>query len=333
MAVLVSQDAITFDDETYYKAIDYSTGCCGPVNKGDELPIFVSINSNFERLVEEPMKTRIVLHVPKGARRITVQGPRKGEGSDSYQETIFTKMDDAPGEEPDPQEKTSSASSRQWNSAWSGHMDDAVKLVVSMDDNDGSFYLRHPLLDRLELRQSPLTQKQSAVALRFVGLSPVQILEVIEQVKISGRVAFDVANVEYDQGKDVVSSSMSKTSAALANVDKLIASMPKARLKDTLNTAYASLMPSTETEKVSSMVLGMTVDAALSLNFLTPQTLMKFVDMRPHLEEALSKVCALLVASRLGMSEVSESALSMCIEGLEPTLQGLRVMETSLQDM
>jgi len=35
----------------------------------------------------------------------------------------------------------------------------------------------------------------------------------------------------------------------------------------------------------------------------------------------------------LGMSEVPESAVSMCIEGLEPVLQGLRIIETSLQDM
>jgi hypothetical protein len=69
-----------------------------------------------------------------------------------------------------------------------------------------------------------------------------------------------------------------------------------------------------------------TVDTVLSLGFINPQNIMSFVSYLPTLEESQSKMCELLLAARLGVSDVPVSALERAVRSMEETIEGLKVL-------
>ncbi len=75
----------------------------------------------------------------------------------------------------------------------------------------------------------------------------------------------------------------------------------------------------------------LTVDAVLSLGFINSENVRMFVSRIPYLEKALSMVAELLLASRLGVSEIPEYAAARCVRALDETIQGLKAL--SLRDV
>jgi hypothetical protein len=69
-----------------------------------------------------------------------------------------------------------------------------------------------------------------------------------------------------------------------------------------------------------------TVDKMLSLNYVNPENVKSFVEALPQLEESQRKLCELLLASRIGLKEIDEKALSTGIQGMEKAIQGLKVL-------
>lgn len=72
------------------------------------------------------------------------------------------------------------------------------------------------------------------------------------------------------------------------------------------------------------------IDTVLHLNFLTEKNLLRFIDLIPQFEKTLSALCALLVASRMGLEEVEDSSVEAAIDGMDSILGSLRVIEFSL---
>lgn len=70
----------------------------------------------------------------------------------------------------------------------------------------------------------------------------------------------------------------------------------------------------------------MTVDSVLSLGFINSENIRMFVSRLPYLEKALSMVCELILASRLGFNEIPESAAGRCARGLDDVIQGLQAL-------
>lgn len=70
----------------------------------------------------------------------------------------------------------------------------------------------------------------------------------------------------------------------------------------------------------------MSVDAVLGLGFINSENVETFVARLPYLEKALSGVCELLLASRLGVTEIPESASARCIKSLNDVTQGLKAL-------
>jgi hypothetical protein len=68
------------------------------------------------------------------------------------------------------------------------------------------------------------------------------------------------------------------------------------------------------------------VDSVLSLGFINPENVMTFVSYLPTLEEAQAKLCDLLLAARVGLSDVSPTALERAIRSTEEALAGLKVL-------
>lgn len=67
-----------------------------------------------------------------------------------------------------------------------------------------------------------------------------------------------------------------------------------------------------------------TVDSVLSLNFLNPENLRVYVGKLPYLDRALNTVCELTLFSRLGMTEVPETAAARAARALDEVIQGLK---------
>lgn len=70
----------------------------------------------------------------------------------------------------------------------------------------------------------------------------------------------------------------------------------------------------------------MTVDSVLSLGFINTENVQTFLTRIPYLEKALSMVCEFTLASRLGLTEIPESASARCMKALDATLQGLKAL-------
>jgi hypothetical protein len=68
------------------------------------------------------------------------------------------------------------------------------------------------------------------------------------------------------------------------------------------------------------------VDTVLALGFINPGNMTIFVKYLPELEATQSKLCELLIASRLGLREIPSDALERAIKGLEATIEGLNVI-------
>jgi hypothetical protein len=53
---------------------------------------------------------------------------------------------------------------------------------------------------------------------------------------------------------------------------------------------------------------------------------MSFIGSLPVLEQAQSRLCDLLLASRLGLQNIPQSALEKSIRAVEETLEGLKIL-------
>lgn len=74
-----------------------------------------------------------------------------------------------------------------------------------------------------------------------------------------------------------------------------------------------------------------TLDALLSLEFITPQNLKYFIDSIPDFDEAATRLAALLVAVRLGMPNVPEQPVKDALEGLSKTINKLQVLKSAVE--
>lgn len=66
-----------------------------------------------------------------------------------------------------------------------------------------------------------------------------------------------------------------------------------------------------------------TVDALLSLNFVTPDNLSKFVGKIPHFKATISNLASALIASRIGVQEIPEEATVVAMHRLIEVVDGL----------
>jgi hypothetical protein len=69
------------------------------------------------------------------------------------------------------------------------------------------------------------------------------------------------------------------------------------------------------------------VDTVLALGFLNPENLHTFIDYLPVLEDAQTKLCDILLASRLGnLIDTPEGAIERAVRSVEAVLEGLKAL-------
>lgn len=72
------------------------------------------------------------------------------------------------------------------------------------------------------------------------------------------------------------------------------------------------------------------VDAVLSLNFINEDNLGDYVDGIQSMKRVISKLAGLLIASRMGLKDIDESAVRKAMDGLEKTVGGLEAVKLAL---
>ena len=83
-------------------------------------------------------------------------------------------------------------------------------------------------------------------------------------------------------------------------------------------------------KEASYMENAQTVDALLSLNFVTPENLVKFVQKIPLFKSAISHLASCLIASRLGVMEIPEESARSAIDKLTDVVDGLETIRSTL---
>ncbi len=68
------------------------------------------------------------------------------------------------------------------------------------------------------------------------------------------------------------------------------------------------------------------VDTVLSLGFLNDENIFELVGHLPELDEAIEKLCELLLAARIGLKQIPEAALERAIRSTEPVRDALRLL-------
>lgn len=70
-----------------------------------------------------------------------------------------------------------------------------------------------------------------------------------------------------------------------------------------------------------------TADKILAMNFLNPENVKIFAGYLPQLDEAAQKLAEMLMAARMGMSQIDEGALERSMANLEEVIKGLRALQ------
>ena len=73
-----------------------------------------------------------------------------------------------------------------------------------------------------------------------------------------------------------------------------------------------------------------TLDAILSLEFITPQNMRYFIEHLADFDETVSRLAALLIAVRLGLPHVPETPVKDALEGLAKTVNRLKILKSAM---
>jgi hypothetical protein len=73
------------------------------------------------------------------------------------------------------------------------------------------------------------------------------------------------------------------------------------------------------------------VDVMLSLNFINEDNLTEYIDQIQVIKKVIGKLSAMLVASRMGLSDIDETATKKAIDGLDSVVKGLENIKLSIK--
>jgi hypothetical protein len=107
--------------------------------------------------------------------------------------------------------------------------------------------------------------------------------------------------------------------------EKIAAAIPAARLK----LASAAALRTDLVKEASYFADSQTVDALLSLNFVNPENVQKFVGKIPLFKSAISHMASCLIASRLGIQEIPEQAATSAMAKLVEVVNGLEKLRAT----
>ena len=161
-----------------------------------------------------------------------------------------------------------------------------------------------------------LTTKEAMAVLRLVGVNHGQatgILKTAIDNALTERGPVTVYGIRGDYLNDQITPKLEK----------------QARIKS-LMKEYAASLRVDLTKEASMLSNPDAVDVVLSLNFVNEDNLNNYIEHIPQMESMNSKLAELLVASRMGLTDMDEGALKKSIGGLSSVIRGLENLKLSV---
>ena len=155
--------------------------------------------------------------------------------------------------------------------------------------------------------RSNLTHPQASFLLANLSVPTEKIAQVLKQASTWGRV--EIHNVIYPPLES----------------EKIAQFVPKAKEI----AARASSLRCDLTKEASYIENAQTVDAMLSLNFVSPDNIAKFISKIGIFKACISHLCSCVLASRIGVREIPEQAAASAISKLTEVVSGLEALRAT----
>lgn len=225
------------------------------------------------------------------------------------------------------------------------------EFVIQMADGSQAKYSPPPDAQFVPLQQSGmvalLSSEEAAQTVAKTASSWAEIRAVgPNRVYLSGDAVEKMASVGYHSVDSALFVLAGLGASPSISVEKIAESLglnapSYLPVKEVVTAGSAAdLAMKTATEKLASRVVlrrdlwkeaehipdPMAVDTVLSLGFINQENTHKFIEHLPQLEATMNKLCELLIASRLGLQEISTDAIERTVRTLEEVISGLKVL-------
>jgi hypothetical protein len=190
-----------------------------------------------------------------------------------------------------------------------------TKISSIIKDNNIRFHIDGTPMDSVCAltgmeKNAELAPVDSVDALRLMGTTRERANEILKTAAVKGEVT--VYGLRGDFVKNPYEAIEKK--AHRAEIMKQIANQIKVCL-----VKEASLLSDPES-----------VDVVLSLNFINDKNMADYIENLPHMKKTLSKMCSMLVASRMGLTAIDEAATRSAVDGLQKVVDGLESLKLSI---
>lgn len=202
-------------------------------------------------------------------------------------------------------------------------LDSAKEIDLAGGEDIGKEAAAHQFLESVQIRSGGSSFDLSGLALSKIAEQDCRGLDV------DGALFMLVGlGVHPDQAIAKMGEALGGRAAALVKVGRILEPASAARAL-AYEKAASQMIPSLRQNLVKEAAFlpdPSAVDTVLSLGFVNPENLATFVAYLPEIDEAQQHMCEVLLAARLGMSEVPIGSLEKAVKATEGVIEGLRVL-------
>ncbi len=185
--------------------------------------------------------------------------------------------------------------------------------------SDGSFFSIRGHNSKAAFGNEMMTEGEAEFALAALGLTGAQASHAIKTASVH-------SSFRIPRSRPVLTEAQ-RGYEALEKAASAVVRVPDLRVDLVKEVALLTSLQAQELWKQASVTLSKeSTDAILSLGFVTPENASLYVNYLPDLEKVAGKLAELLVASRLGMDDVRESAAKNAMTQVNAVIRGLETL-------
>ena len=145
-----------------------------------------------------------------------------------------------------------------------------------------------------------------------------------------------VMGVDFNRGREILKTALDRSQVTVYGVasdyinENAFEPMEKESAKRNIFKKISDILK-TDTVKVASLIEDPeAVDVVLSLNFINEDNMNEYIDMIPTMKKVTTKLASMLVASRMGLTDIDEGATRKAIDSLEKVIDGLENIKMAI---
>jgi len=196
------------------------------------------------------------------------------------------------------------------------------KVAVEVNPEGGYTITGQPFEGLQKIASGCLSTNAALSSLRIMGMSKEAASNVLKHAvnRYMTKTGADRKVTVYGVRSDYINTSFNHK----ATIEKT--AKEKEILKKIANVLRKNLI-----KEASALNDPEAVDVVLSLNFINENSLKGFIDNIGEMRRILSELSKMLIASRLGLSDLDESALTKSIQGLDEVIRGLENVKLAIK--